>query len=112
MIYHITTAAAWSDAQLLDEYTVFSLISEGFIHLSTEAQVLGTADRFYADVTGLVLLQVDETRCSAEIRWEAPAEAPASDARFPHLYGPLNLDAVLDARPLEKSPAGRFVFPF
>ena len=112
MIFHITTAVAWADAQLLDEYSVFSLISEGFIHLSTEDQVLATADRFYSDATGLVLLQVDDTRCAAELRWEAPAEAPLSDARFPHLYGPLNLDAVLDARPFEKQPNGHYLFPY
>ena len=112
MIYHITTAAAWADAQLLDEYSVFSLISEGFIHLSTAEQSLGSALRYYDDVAGLVLLQVDETRCVAEVRWEPPAHDPMSDARFPHLYGPLNLDAVLDARPLTKDDDGRFVFPY
>ncbi len=111
MIFHITTQQAWNDAQALDEYTVFSLISEGFVHLSTEAQVLGTAERFYNGVANLVLLQVDETTCTAELRWEPPAEDPTSDARFPHLYGPLNLDAVLDARPLEKID-GAFVFPY
>ncbi len=112
MIFHITTAAAWTDAQLLDEYSVFSLISEGFIHLSTAEQTLGSAARYYDDVTGLVLLQVDETRCAAELRWEPPAHDPTSESRFPHLYGPLNLDAVLDARPLAKDAEGRFVFPY
>jgi uncharacterized protein (DUF952 family)/SAM-dependent methyltransferase len=112
MIFHITTNTAWNDAQLLDEYTVFSLITEGFIHLSTAEQTLATAARFYGDVPNLVLLQVDETKCTHEIRWEAPAEAPESDARFPHLYGPLNLDAVLDSRPLVKDDAGNFTFPY
>lgn len=111
MIFHITTEHAWSGAQVLNEYTVFSLIAEGFIHLSTAEQVLGTASRFYDDTPGLVLLQVDETRCTAEIKWEPPAEAPASEARFPHLYGPLNLDAVVDVRPLTKAD-GEFTFPF
>ena len=111
MIFHITTEKAWVDAQDLGEYTVFSLVSEGFIHLSTEVQVLGTAQRFYSDVANLVLLQVDETRCSAEIKWEPPAEDPTSDARFPHLFGALNLDAVIDVRPLTKHE-GTFVFPF
>ncbi len=112
VIFHITTAAAWADAQLLDEYSVFSLISEGFIHLSTADQVLGSAARYYDDVVGLVLLQVDETRCAAELRWEPPAHDSSSSARFPHLCGPLNLDAVLDARPLTKDSEGRFVFPY
>ena len=112
VIFHITTAAAWADAQLLDEYSVFSLIAEGFIHLSTAEQVIGTAERFYGGAAGLVLLQVDDARCAADVRWEPPAEAPESSMRFPHLYGPLNLDAVLDARPLEKNADGRFVFPY
>lgn len=111
MIFHITTEKAWTDAQLLGEYTVLSLLSEGFIHLSTAEQVLRTASRFYSDVLGLALLQVDETQCTAEIKWEPPAEAPQSDERFPHLYGPLNLDAVVDMRPLTKQ-GSNFVFPF
>lgn len=111
MIFHITTDKAWNDAQPLNEYAVLSLISEGFIHLSTADQVLRTASRFYSDVPGLVLLQVDETQCTAEIRWEPPAEAPESAERFPHLYGPLNLDAVVAVRPLTKHRSS-FVFPF
>ena len=112
MIFHITTATAWADAQLLDEYSVFSLISEGFIHLSTAEQALGSATRYYNEVEGLVLLHVDGTRCVAELRWEPPAHDPTSDARFPHLYGPLNLDAVVDVRPLTKDAEGRFLFPY
>ena len=112
VIFHITTATAWSDAQLLDEYSVFSLISEGFIHLSTAEQALGSAARYYDEVAGLVLLQVVETRCKAEVRWEPPAHDSTSDARFPHLYGPLNLDAVVDVRSLTKGGDGRFVFPY
>ena len=112
VIFHITTETAWADAQLLDEYSVFSLVSEGFIHLSTAEQALGSAERYYDEVAGLVLLQVDEARCKAEVRWEPPAHEPTSGARFPHLYGPLNLDAVLDARPLTKDDDGRFVFPY
>ena len=112
MIFHITTATAWADAQLLDEYSVFSLIAEGFIHLSTAEQALGSAARYYNDVAGLVLLQVDETRCTADVRWEPPSHDPTSEARFPHLYGPLNLDAVVDVRPLEKDADECFVFPY
>lgn len=111
MIFHITSAGEWAEAQSSGVYVAPSLHTEGFIHLSTEAQVLGTAERFYANATDLVLLKVDETRCQAELLWEPPAEAPGSDARFPHLFGPLELDAVIDARSFARID-GAFVFPY
>lgn len=98
MILHITSKEDWSAAQARGEYTAPSLATEGFIHFSTDKQAIHVANAFYKGRIDLVLLVVDETRLKSEVKWEAPA-GPAADNiseadLFPHVYGPVNLDAV------------------
>jgi glutathione S-transferase len=107
IIYHITPAAAWQEAQAAGAYTADSLAAEGFIHLSTRAQVLWVAARFYRGQPGLLLLAVDEARLTAELRYEESEPGQ----RFPHLYGPLNLDAVVAAHPFPPEADGSFRLP-
>jgi len=106
-IYHITPGQRWERAKRAGEYQGDTLGSEGFIHCSTRAQVLSTADKFYAGRNGLVLLKIDASKVGPEVRYEG---ASAGD-RFPHIYGPLNLDAVVRVYPFEPLPDGRFAFP-
>jgi glutathione S-transferase len=112
LIYHIATRADWERALADGEYTRSSvdrtLAEEGFIHASQASQVARTANKFYRDVDGdLVLLVIDPGLLRAEVRYEdvAGAELP-----FPHLYGPLNVDAVIEARPFAPGPDGAFAF--
>ena len=116
-IYHITTREAWQQAQTDGEYTAPSLDSEGFIHCSTAAQVLQVANAFYRDVPNLVLLCIEPERLSAQLKWEAPAHPEAHKAPvntdamlFPHIYGAINLDAVVDVLDFPQSENG-FVLP-
>ena len=102
MLFHITTRDAWQRAVGLGEYTADSLACDGFIHLSTETQWSGVRDRFYRDVPDLVLLVIDPERVRAEIRYE---RADGDD--FPHLYGALDIGAVVEVR--EMTPAGEEV---
>ena len=95
MIMHIVSRSEWTQAQQETAYVPASLRHEGFIHFSLPDQVIGTANRFYQGQTDLVLLVVDPASLRPELRLEPPLEAPESDLRFPHLYGPLNLDAVV-----------------
>jgi len=95
MILHIISRSDWNQAQSRSAYIPDSLRHEGFIHFSLPEQVIGTANRFYEGQTDLVLLVVDPAKLRAEVRLEPPLEAPESDMRFPHLYGALNLDAVV-----------------
>lgn len=106
-IFHITQAAAWEAAARDGSYAADSLASEGFIHLSTRAQLLWVAERFYKGQPGLVLLAVDPARLTAELRYEESEPGQ----RFPHLYGPLNLDAVAAVYPFAPGPAGSFSLP-
>jgi glutathione S-transferase len=95
MLFHIVDRATWEAARAAGVYRPASLTSEGFIHLSTAEQWPRTRERFYADVPDLVLLEIDETLLSAEIRYER-----ADDDDFPHLFGPLDIDAVVNVRRL------------
>jgi uncharacterized protein (DUF952 family) len=116
MILHITSKSEWMEAQTRGEYTTPSLETEGFIHCSTENQVLHVANAFYRGRNDLVLLKLDEEKISPEIRWEPPAGAPAlgiSDSdKFPHIFGPINLTAVASVLDFEPDPvSGTFSLP-
>jgi uncharacterized protein (DUF952 family) len=105
LIYHIATASDWVQAQGSGEYTTSTLgrtlAEEGFIHASTAAQVGQVASAFYQGVPDLLLLVIDPGRLRAEVRYE---QVPGSDAPFPHIYGPVNTDAVIAARPFVPDP--------
>lgn len=91
LIYHLLPPADWEQAQHQGDYRPVSLGAEGFIHLSTRSQVANTLANFFSGHTGLIMLAVEVARLQAELRYDS-----ANDQLFPHLYGPLNLDAVVD----------------
>ena len=93
MIYHIVSKTLWQQALQQDYYEAPSLVTEGFIHLSKKEQVAGVLDRYYKKVTDLLLLHVDESKLSAELKYEL---ATSVNEEFPHLFGRLNLDAVVE----------------
>jgi uncharacterized protein (DUF952 family) len=101
-IYHITTRDAALASRTIGEYRPKSLETQGFIHFSQRHQVLDVANAFYRGQTDLVILVVEPSRLKAELRYEAPfhpfasPSAPGPENQFPHLYGPLNMDAVLE----------------
>lgn len=108
MILHITTRAEWEAARALGDYRLNTLDSEGFIHCSTPEQVLGPANALYHGQTDLVLLVIDPAHLSAELVYEDCYETGEA---FPHVYGPLNLDAVVRVLPFPPLPDGSFVLP-
>jgi uncharacterized protein (DUF952 family) len=93
LIYKILSAADWEAAQRAGRFEGSADDRrDGFIHFSDGGQVIGTARKYFAGQADLVLLAVDPTRL-ADLRWERSRD----DALFPHLYGPLDLDAVTRA---------------
>ncbi|MBN2387002.1 MAG: DUF952 domain-containing protein [Anaerolineales bacterium] len=116
-ILHITSWAGWAAARSEGEYRADSLADEGFIHCSTRAQVIRVANLWYPGQAELVLLVIEPDRLTAELKWEPPVHPPAGDEvppldeRFPHLYGPLNLDAVVAVLAFEPGRDGRFSLP-
>ena len=99
MIYHITTRANWEKAQQRGVYDAPSLLSQGFIHFSSLPQVLKVANAVYHGEKDLVLLAVEPRQLIHSVKFEPPdTQIPAqhyTGELFPHLYGELNLSAVL-----------------
>jgi uncharacterized protein (DUF952 family) len=95
-IFHITERSSWAVAQAAGEYVAESLGTQGFIHGSTVGQVVETANLFYRGQDGLVLLCIDPSAVASVIKHEAATSGGhrADAGLFPHIYGPLNLDAV------------------
>ena len=108
-ILHITSKSAWQSAEQAGQYSAPSLATEGFIHCSTPAQVVAVAERFYAGQRGLVLLILNPSRIRPEVRYEAGTDKP--DELFPHIYGPLNLNAVTRVVAFEPDAAGHWSLP-
>ena len=111
MILHFCSTAAWEAAREAGSYRADTLDGQGFIHLSTARQVHVPATFLVRGRTDQVLLEVDETRLDAELRWE-PGDPPNAELDpFPHLYGPLNLDAVVAVHPFPPNADGSFTLP-
>ena len=80
---------------------------DGFIHLSTAAQLTGTVDKHFARQDNLWLAEVDLDALGDQVRWE-PSRG---GEEFPHLYGNLPLDCVVAYSPLERAPDGSVRLP-
>ena len=104
MIFHITDGATWGESQIRGQHTGstrgIDLAEEGYIHCSTAEQWRGVVDRFYADDSDLVVLHVDEQLLTSPLVYEQLSGAPEP---FPHVYGPINLDAVVNVERLRTS---------
>ena len=116
MIYHITSRSAWSAARQSGQYRAESLDTEGFIHCSTGSQVLPVVEKYYMGQPDLLLLVIDPDLLASELKWEPPSGGapppgvPEGDL-FPHIYGPINLNAVVKAMDLEANPDGNYNLP-
>lgn len=109
IIYHLAFRADWDTGLAAGEYRAPSLAEEGFIHASgDEAQMLRVAARLFAGRTDLLVLDVDAKRLpedSPVIR-----EPARSGEIYPHVYGPINPDAVVRVRALVPDAAGPGAF--
>ena len=91
-IYKICPASAWREAERQGVYRGSAYDArDGFIHFSTASQVAETARKHFFGQTGLFLIEIDADTLGAALRWE-PSR---NDELFPHLYGELDLGAVI-----------------
>lgn len=115
MIYHLTFRKNWRYALATGPYRAESLDKEGFIHCSTESQLVPVAMDFFAKRRKLTILVIDETRLTSPLKWEKPAEGPPPgvpvNAKFPHVYGPINFEAVIKTLDMERNADDVFVPP-
>ncbi len=111
LIYHIAARSDWEQARRAGQYTTSTrgrtLAQQGFIHCSEAGQVAGVANLVYRGVPDLVLLVIDPARVRSRIHYD---DVPGEPEPYPHIYGPLNPDAVVDVRPFRPAPDGTFAF--
>jgi uncharacterized protein (DUF952 family) len=105
-IFHIASSEAWQQARDEGLYQGDTLESEGFIHCSLARQVVPVADARFRGRQGLVLLEIDAAQVRPEIRYEG-----ADGDLFPHIYGPLNTDAVVAVYDFSPDADGQFHLP-
>ena len=108
MILHITTRSQWEKAISLGIYCDSSLEDEGFIHCSTQKQILRSANEYYHGQSDLLLLCISASKVEAPIVYE---DSYKKGEFFPHIYGTLNLDAVIHAFDFPPNRDGSFSLP-
>lgn len=116
-ILHITRPADWHAAQQSGSYRGDTLDSQGFIHCSTAEQVVRVANVVFYGQTDLLLLVIDTEKVTAEVKFEPPIDPhtgqpePGKTDLFPHIYGALNLDAVVKVVAFPPDADGTFTLP-
>ena len=103
-IYCLVPAPYWANYAEKDEYIPRDYQQEGFIHATKGDDLLArVTGRVYRDYDGeLLLLVIDENRVRNEVKYEQ-----ASDGNlYPHIYGPLNTDAITQIRKMVKGADG------
>lgn len=92
LIYHFTTLDQWEKAQDIGFYEPENFAKEGFIHCCTESQIKGVMARYYTTHQNLIKLIIDPARLTHRLLFEL---SPTLKEEFPHIYGPLNIEAVV-----------------
>ena len=104
IIYHLVPADHWHGLNPTTPYIPRDFESDGFIHCTRGLNLLlQVANTYYRTVPGaFLLLVIDESRVSAEVKYEGG---------FPHIYGPLNQDAIASVHTMPRHDDGRFELP-
>jgi uncharacterized protein (DUF952 family) len=105
IIYHITTEHQWQDAQCQKHYEAESFQTEGFIHCSDANQVIRVANHFFRNTQGLKLLHIKIELLHSRLVYE---NLEGGEELFPHVYGPINLDAIVYVSSFEPGADGTF----
>jgi uncharacterized protein (DUF952 family) len=107
-IYHLALRKEWDNAVETGEYTGStlgkSLADEGFIHCSFASQIDAIANLLYRGHDDVLLLVIDTSRVASPVRVE---RVEGSTQEFPHLYGPLPVNAVVRVAPIPLEANGR-----
>ena len=105
LIYHLADKDEWNRFASTPEYRCRSLSEEGFIHCSEDhGQALRVANRLFRGVNSLLILELDVTKLEAPLK----REASRSGEIYPHIYGPINTDAVAQVLELHSNDNGEF----
>ncbi|MEW6711630.1 MAG: DUF952 domain-containing protein [Candidatus Riflebacteria bacterium] len=109
-IFHITEKHSYQHQIESQRYRTETLQSEGFIHFSgNHEDLLEVANFVFSGQENLIVLEVAPEKLLAELKWEAVPGDPKPGRTFPHLFGPLNLNAVERVLFLQKDSAGKYI---
>lgn len=107
-IYHITSNKAYENAKASGHYISPTFADDGFIHCSYRHQVLRVANTRFRGIDGLVLLGIDKNKIDDDIIDE---NLEGGEELFPHIYGPLPIDAVVTVKSFVGDSDGEFTIP-
>jgi uncharacterized protein (DUF952 family)/catechol 2,3-dioxygenase-like lactoylglutathione lyase family enzyme len=105
-VFHLTTDPLWRAARAEGSYRAPTFEQEGFIHCSNADQVERVARERFADVAGVVLLEIDVAALGSASPLVDETGDPGSDELFPHVYGPIPVAAVVSVEPYDPRSAG------
>lgn len=108
IIFHIAEREAWNQSKTNRTYRPKMFAVEGFIHCSTTAQVLQVANTRFRGRLDLLLLSIDTERVDAEVRYE---NLEGGEQLFPHIYGGIDRDAVVQVADFKPEADGSFTLP-
>ena len=111
MILHFCPRDAWQAALRDGEYRGDTLAAHGFIHCSTADQIHLPANALVRGRTDIILLEIDPMRLTSPLRWEPGDPAQPDSMQFPHVYGPIPLDAVIGVHDFPPNADGTFSIP-
>eukprot|EP01119_Soliformovum_irregulare_P009144 TRINITY_DN22303_c0_g1_i1.p1 TRINITY_DN22303_c0_g1~~TRINITY_DN22303_c0_g1_i1.p1 ORF type:complete len:124 (-),score=21.96 TRINITY_DN22303_c0_g1_i1:70-441(-) len=110
IVYRLAVRSDWEEAQKIGKYIGTQVdFDSGFLHLSTAATCRKTGQLYYKDVDNVVLLAVELSKVKDRVQWD-PAKG-RDNVLFPHIYGVLNTDAIINVYPLSRDAQGEFVYP-
>jgi uncharacterized protein (DUF952 family) len=108
-----TTRTLWEEAQETGTYTRStidtSFETDGFIHATAPEQTIAMLNRHFTQRDDVLLLLVDVDKVRSEVKFEAALSG--RPGLFPHIYGPLNIDAIYDVITATKDAAGAYIEP-
>lgn len=105
-IYHITEKETWREAVERGTYDYCGLKEEGFIHCSTWDQTLVTANKYFIGKEDLIVLNISTPEIKSEVKFE---NTSGGTELFPHIYGPIDLEAVVGFYKFSKDNTGKFL---
>jgi release factor glutamine methyltransferase len=102
-IVHLCTPQEWTEHDKLANFRDQSLSQNGFIHCSQPEQIIEVVNRYYQNYPEMTVLWIDPEMLGSEIRWEK-----SENAYYPHVYGPINMDAIEATTPLRPGQDGKY----
>ncbi len=97
-ILHITDRTTWQNAQKKGIYENDALLNGGFIHCCLRDHVDEVLTQWFKGAVDLIILDIDPAKLTSKVVYE---NMEGRTVLFPHIYGPINLDAVIGIEDVE-----------